>query len=76
MGRPKAQGSIGFRDLVCFNKALLAKQGWRIIQNPESLVGSILKAKYFPDYSLLEVKIGSKPSFAWRSLLAAANLLR
>ncbi|XP_059436514.1 uncharacterized protein LOC132169501 [Corylus avellana] len=76
MGRSKANGGMGFRDLICFNMALLAKQGWRIIQNPDSLVGRILKAKYFSRSSLLEAKIGSRPSFAWRSLLAATVLLR
>jgi hypothetical protein len=26
----------------------LAKQGWRLIHNPESLVALILKEKYYP----------------------------
>jgi hypothetical protein len=76
MGRSKAQEGIGFRDLTCCNKALLAKQRWRIIQNLDSLVGSILKAKYFRRRSLLEAQIGSRPSFAWRSLLGATDLLK
>ena len=76
MGRSKTQEGMGFLDLTCFNNALLTKQGWRIIQNPNSLVGSILKAKYFQRGSLLEVQIGSRPSFTWRSLLAATNLLK
>jgi hypothetical protein len=39
--------------LRCFNKALLAKQGLRLIHNPSSLAGQILKARYFLRESFL-----------------------
>jgi hypothetical protein len=40
MGIPKSRGGMGFKDLICFNKALLAKQSWQLWQTPDSLVSS------------------------------------
>jgi hypothetical protein len=68
---------MGYRDLEAFNLALLAKQGWRILKNPNSLMATILKEKYFPRVSLLEAPLGNKPSsFTWRSIWKSLKLLR
>jgi hypothetical protein len=75
MGVAKEVGGLGFRDLVIFNKALLAKQGWRILQNPESLSARLLKAKYFSNSTFMEVPIGARVSFVWRSICNAKELL-
>lgn len=46
--RPKQFGGMGFRDLECFNLAVLSKQALRLITAPNLLLSQILKAKYFP----------------------------
>ncbi|KAM1243031.1 hypothetical protein ACFX2G_035329 [Malus domestica] len=37
MGCAKGNGGIGFRNLMDFNTALLTKQFWRLIHEPDSL---------------------------------------
>uniref|UniRef100_A0A2N9FNQ8 Reverse transcriptase domain-containing protein n=1 Tax=Fagus sylvatica TaxID=28930 RepID=A0A2N9FNQ8_FAGSY len=72
---PKDEGGMGFRDLHCFNLALLAKQGWRMLTHQQSLFARVFKSKYFPGGSFVRAKLGSNPSFIWRSILAARDLL-
>jgi hypothetical protein len=50
----KQKGGLGFRDLEVFNLALLAKQGWMLIQYPNSLLATVLKGKYFPRDSFMQ----------------------
>lgn len=69
LSKAKIRGGMGFRDLSSFNQALVAKQGWRIIHNPNSLVSRVMKARYFKHVDFTEAGLGSKPSFIWRSIL-------
>lgn len=73
--KPKCYGGLGFRDLELFNKAMLAKQGWRIINNPSSLLAHVLKGRYFKNCDFMSAKIGWKPSYIWRSLLWGREIL-
>lgn len=51
---PKSEGGMDFKDLKAFNKDLLAKQGWRIMQDESSLLHKVYKAKYFKQGQFLD----------------------
>lgn len=55
--------------------AMVAKQTWHILQNPETLVAKLIKARYFPRSTLFEAPLGYSPSFAWRSIWKARQVL-
>ena len=63
------------RNLQIFNKALLAKQAWRVMTNTNSLMAKALKNKYFPNTSFMEVKVSSVASYTWRSILSARPVI-
>ena len=71
----KKEGGLGMRNLQAFNKALLAKQAWRIIKYPQSLMAKTLANKYFPHSTFMEVKISPLVSYTWRSILSAQELV-
>jgi hypothetical protein len=76
MGAAKNKGGLGFRDLTLFNKALLAKQVWRLSQNSDSLTAKIIKAKYHVSSTILEAHVGNKPSLVWRSFMSAKDIIK
>ena len=66
---------MGFCDLATFNQAMLAKQGWRVIQSPSSLMSRILKFQYFTSSHFLEASLGSSPSCIWTSIIRGRETL-
>ena len=50
---------------------MLGKQGWRLLTNLNSLVVQLFKARYYLKTSFAEALLRSKPSYVWRSILAA-----
>lgn len=69
--RSKNLGGLGFRDLHAFNLAMLARQGWRLLTQPDSLC-----AKYFPTGKLLEATVKGGISYTWWSILRGMGLLK
>jgi ribonuclease HI len=67
---------MGFRSFRDFNEALLAKQGWRLITQPQSLIAQVLKAKYFPKCHLFEAKESNTASYSWKSIQKSLWILK
>ena len=61
--------------MQAFNLALLAKQGWRTISNPTSLVAQVLKAKYFPNSTFWKASRHTNSSVIWKSIWDALGVL-
>ena len=67
----KGRGGLGFRDLEAFNKALLAKQLWRIICSPNLLMSKVIRGKYLKDHKSLDNHPPNSASWAWKSIHSA-----
>ena len=76
MCKSKLNGGMGFRNLQAFNLAMLVKQGWRLISNPNSLVAQIYKVRYYPHGDIFRAKIGSNPSYTWRSIFNGLEVVK
>jgi hypothetical protein len=73
---PKTHGGLGFRDMRMFNQPLLAKQAWRLIDNPESLCARLLKAKYYPSGNILDTVFTGNVSTVWQGIEYGLVLLK
>lgn len=77
MCKAKSKGGMGFKNLQIFNQSVLAKQGWRFLIYPDSLVSRVFKAKYFPTTDFLNASICRHPSYGFgRDLLHKGIRLR
>ena len=58
-----------------FNLAMLGRQAWRMLQNPESLCARLQKARYWPNGELLQLQERPGISYTWRSIVRGIRAL-
>ena len=73
---PKSKGGFGFRDMRAYNQALLAKQAWRLLTAPDSLCARLLRAKYFPNGSLVDTVFSGNSSAVWKGIEYGLELVK
>ena len=76
MTQPKGLGGLGFKDFELFNLAMLARQAWRILENPETSSSRLLKSIYYPSSDFLDATLSSHPSQVWRAILEGRDILK
>ncbi|KAL0700618.1 hypothetical protein Bca4012_056740 [Brassica carinata] len=72
----KKEGGLGIRDMLAFNKALLAKQAWRLITKPSSLIARVYKAKYYKKSDFMYARSYQSSSYAWRRIVQTQPLIK
>jgi hypothetical protein len=75
IAKPKNCGGMGFREMHLFNLALLGKQGWRLITNPNSLCAQVLSGRYYPTGDFMSAVAPRTASRTWRAILAGREAL-
>ena len=74
--RPRKEGGLSFRKTADMNLALLAKLGWKLEANDNSLWAHALKAKYFKGSTFLQSPSKPVASHTWRSICASKNIVK
>lgn len=72
---PKSIGGLGIRPSAYFNKAAVAKLGWKIIMDHSNWWVQIVKNKYLKNHSFFETKKKSSDSIAWKGILDSRDLI-
>jgi hypothetical protein len=73
---PKSEGGMGFRDFHSFNLAMLSKQIWCLICDPDSVCAKVLRDKYYPHGNILKVGPKGGSSFTWQSIVAGLAIFK
>lgn len=72
----KMNGGLGFKNLRAFNNAMLGKRAWKFMTDPNIIVTRLFKAKYFSKCDFLDSRCGHNPSYVWRSIWGARNVVK
>lgn len=76
LATPKGEGGMGFKDFQLFNQSMLAKQGWRLMTQPESLCARVLRGKCFHGGDFMSARNKKNASHTWRAILYGREALK
>lgn len=63
-------------NLKGFNLAMLTKQGWRLLSNPNALASQLFQDKYHSNGDFLNANLARhSPNYTWRSIQSSRELV-
>ncbi|KAK1281445.1 hypothetical protein QJS04_geneDACA014233 [Acorus gramineus] len=76
--RSKKEGGMGVLDFRNMNKALLGKWLWRLLVDPEALWSRVIREKYYPACSRLNLIPRKRVSISnvWRNILEVVEEIK
>jgi hypothetical protein len=76
LSTPKSLGGMGFHDLALFNEAMLGKQAWKLLTEPDSLCARVLNGRYFPECDFWNAPRPRSSYATWRGILAGKKMVQ
>ncbi|KAF8090809.1 hypothetical protein N665_0466s0013 [Sinapis alba] len=73
---PKAEGGLGFRDLILWNKTLCLKLLWMLFEDSDSLWAAWMRENRLKEESLWSVDIEKVSSWTWCALLHLRHIAK
>jgi hypothetical protein len=73
---PKKEGGLGIRNLHAVNYGLMLMAAWRIADQPNSFLNTVLKSKYFPDSSIWRPNPNVPKWAFWASIIKVLPILK
>ena len=62
--------------MAIFNQAMLGKQCWRLLTEPNSLCAQVLRGRYYPNGDFWTAQCPRSSSYVWRSIMHGKKLIR
>jgi hypothetical protein len=73
---PRNQGGLGIRDMKSINLALIAKLGWKILNNSKNIWVQLLQKKYIKYENFLSSPTPTLTSWFWKGIRMCKSLLQ
>lgn len=72
----KKDGGLNIKEARILNQAMLAKLGWKMMSDPETLWVRVFKNKYLKNSSFLDVAVKPNASYVWKSIASTRDIIR